>query len=486
MASGKGVSSGGFDERLAAVRDSALFEGENVVAQEEGDQGQALILTDFRVLVIKVGITATATSHGQILGAFPLGDLSAINVRKGPLGAVIQVCTERKELLAESGPPNNVVVFTGPQRMKKCEAIAALIEGSLGKPCGRIPPKGAPRSVESTKLVQPESVASESVEAAEQGPGELVIEAQADAQASAKTEAESSKRRGGREERSLAEEMFAEMMGGAPDPTPPARPEPGVKKPAKPAADARPSAPEAAAASEPQAPPASQSVPASIIESINDVAEPAIRTEQFEPNPFLPKPIRNRNRAAGKVLVLFGSLAALMLVGMAVTAPLRAPDEAPVVNTNITVVTDNPQVARRHRMVVADYQAKVAAIASQSKRTMSAVSSAVHSGTKGAGSAGLQSDALDKAWQKVSAIPAPPGLAGAKESLTSGLFIGKTAVANLSGGLQTATPPSANETLARISEATMLINKGLASISKMRSDLEKQSSRKKLAAKPAK
>lgn len=59
MASGKGVSSGEFDERLAAARDSALLEGENVVAQEEGDQGQALVLTDLRVIVVKGGITAT-------------------------------------------------------------------------------------------------------------------------------------------------------------------------------------------------------------------------------------------------------------------------------------------------------------------------------------------------------------------------------------------------------------------------------------------
>lgn len=385
--------------------------------------------------------------------------------------------------------------------MKKCEAIAALIEGSIGKPCGRIPPKSAPRA---SRTVAPpaeaEPVAGELAQGNAQAATEPVVEAQAKAESDgaekvetpAADQAEPSKPRGGRQERSLAEEMFAEMMGSGPEPS--ARPEPKAEKPAEPVAEShtpitQPASQAPVGPPQPAptpAPSAERGVPTSIIESINEVTveEPVAASTAFEPNPFLPKPARGRSPVAMRVLVLFSLLAALLLVGMAVTAPLRTP-ETKSVPINVATLTDNPQVIRRHYTAVTEYRSKVAAIANQSKRVISSVSSGVHAGSKGAGAASLQGDALDEAWQKVSDLPAPAGLAGAKENLVSGLFIGKTAVANLSGGLQTAAPPSANETLARMSEATMLINKGLASITKMQTDLEKMSSRKKLAAKPA-
>ena len=118
MTSESGSPQGITDDRLAEERDSMLADGETVIAQEEGDQGQGIVLTNSRVLIIRVGVTATGVANGRVVGDFPLQEITAVHIRRGPLGAVIQLCTARG---APSGPgaPDNVIAFTGQPRVKK-------------------------------------------------------------------------------------------------------------------------------------------------------------------------------------------------------------------------------------------------------------------------------------------------------------------------------------------------------------------------------
>lgn len=131
-------SSGAIDPRIEEARDSVLGESEQVIAQEVGDQGQAIILTDSRILIIKVGIAAAGSIDGRTIGDFPLSEVTAANLRKGPVGAVIHIVTRDRGSRARGAPLDNVVIFTGPERVKRCEAIAATIESCLGRPVGRI------------------------------------------------------------------------------------------------------------------------------------------------------------------------------------------------------------------------------------------------------------------------------------------------------------------------------------------------------------
>ena len=140
MPSDDGALNDPLDERLAEARDALLKDGENIVAQEMGDHGQAVVLTDARVMILKSGLTATGEFNGNRAGVYLLTKIKAVNVRKGPMGAVIQICTEKQEQPAQSGPPDNVIAFGGAQRVKRCLAIAAQIELALGKPLTRTAP----------------------------------------------------------------------------------------------------------------------------------------------------------------------------------------------------------------------------------------------------------------------------------------------------------------------------------------------------------
>ena len=400
MASDTGVPNDKLDERLAAARDGALQEGEKVVAQEEGDQGQAIVLTNSRVLVLKAGITATGTPNGKIVGAFPIAEIAAVNVRKGPLGAVIQICVEGKEPPAPGSAPDNVVVFTGSQRMKKCDSIAARIESALGKPVGRV----------ESHEVEP---------------------------------AISDVAKGGRAPQSLAEEIFAELTQ------------------AQSRAEQRPEQP----AREPE--------PAGMAAVATDTPAAGQEPPALHPNPQLPKPVRAR-RAGDKVLVLLGLLIAALVIGVAAMAPLRVAEQTPTIDVSWSELTRNTKLARRQLDAVAQYEAQLQKALESADRAMAAFESALRSGNKAAVARAVRGNAVDSAWRRLDAVKPPPGLAGAKGQVTSGLFVGKTAIANLSGALQSSAPLISKDVLARIAEARALIRKGLLSIAGMRTQLEKQ------------
>lgn len=143
-----GVPSGGFDKRLTEALDGALMADEEILALEEGDQGQAIALTSSRIIILKMGLAASGEAEGNRVICFALDSVTAINLRKGPLGAVIQVCAENAQSSAQGGTPDNVIIFTGPGRVKKAEAFAATIESVTQKPINRIDPRAAKRADE--------------------------------------------------------------------------------------------------------------------------------------------------------------------------------------------------------------------------------------------------------------------------------------------------------------------------------------------------
>lgn len=159
MTSPNGTSPGDFDERLAEALEGVLIQGEEVIAQEVGDQGQAIALTGSRIIVVKAGLAATGELNGQKSSAFTLDSITAVNLRKGPLGAVIQVCSEDAQSPADGAKPDNVVIFTGPGRVKKAEIFASAVESLAGKPVNRVDPRGGEQHVD--KSIIHESVAPE-------------------------------------------------------------------------------------------------------------------------------------------------------------------------------------------------------------------------------------------------------------------------------------------------------------------------------------
>ncbi len=168
MASTNGTGPAEFDERLAEAIRSVLAEGERVMAHEAGDQGQAIALTDSRIILVKAGLAATGELNGQRIGVYDLQSISSVNLRKGMLGCVIQISADATQNSADGRRPDNVIVFTGPGRTKRAEAFVSAVEESAQIVVSRVEPS-APQKlkvvesapVESTAI--PEEVVAEKI-----------------------------------------------------------------------------------------------------------------------------------------------------------------------------------------------------------------------------------------------------------------------------------------------------------------------------------
>lgn len=166
MASTNGTGPVDFDERLAEAIRSVLVEGERVIAHEAGDQGQAIALTDSRIILVKAGLAATGELNGQRIGVYDLQSVSSVNLRKGLLGCVIQISADDPQNSADGRRPDNVIVFTGPGRTKKAEAFASVLEESSQVVVNRVEPSAPqkPKMVESVPVAA--STTQEPAEAA--------------------------------------------------------------------------------------------------------------------------------------------------------------------------------------------------------------------------------------------------------------------------------------------------------------------------------
>jgi hypothetical protein len=413
------------DPRLAQARDGLLSDGEKVLAEENGDQGQAIFLTDARVLIIKTGVAATGQADGRSVGDFPLSEITAINVRKGPLGAVIQVVAGQRQAAGLGGPPDNVIVFTGDACVKRCDAMAAMIEPVLGKPLGR--------------------VQSEPVEA-QATPAECEPEA-AVAQETSDEQTPKEKKKGGHEPRSLADEMFSELkQSRAPSQTPEAESTP-VQAPEPP--------PEIIAGED---------------EQVQDESEEELEPSELMPNPNLPKPMKHGNNDLSRVLVLLGLLMAAILVCVCITAPLRNQGKTPSVNINVGALTGNPNVIRTQHAALVAYQSKITKLLAPCQGSIAAFRSALRSGNNGAIRSALCESKIKACAQQLSHVEEPAGVVGAKESIISGLTAMESAVGGAAGSLQSSAPINVAAVLSGVQDGQNLMDKGLALIHRVVSD----------------
>ena len=429
MTSANDTPTGDFDERLAQALNAALNDGEQLVAQETGDQGQAIALTEARILVVKAGFAATGELDGHKVTAFDLDKVASVNLRKGPLGAVIQVAAEGGAVPTQSGPPDNVIVFTGPGRVKKAEAFVAQVETLSKTQVNRTDPSAKPAP---PPLELKEAALSEAVENTE----------------ASKPEAPAAPK-GGREPRSLAEEIYSEVVE----------------------AETAKATPAAAAV------PAPDPIVPDDEEEEEEAAEPV---GAYRPNPNLPKPPRKQNRGRNGVLVLLGITGGLLLIGMAIMAPLRMAqtESIEIVKTN----TAGGEAVRVQLNTVAEYRQQVAGLLARANNEAAAMRSAVQTGSRTNARAIGKAGKTDLALEDITKLTAPPGLAEAKENLVSGLMTQKTAIA-AAASVTDFDPMPTRETLARLNEASAKTRKAMAVIAQAEATLQKQAAAAPMAPK---
>ena len=527
MASEKSAQDEALDPRLAEARDSAIIKGEKILAQETGDQGQAIVLTDSRVLVIKAGMTATGTFNGQRVGAYSYDQISNVCVRKGPMGAVIQLRLVDSVLAGSDVPPDNVVIFSGEQRVKKCRAFATKLEAALGKPITKI---GFDQEAQPQAKAQSETAKAE-IETPKAEPE--TVKADVPSEPSTDPKPAPAERRGGREARSLAEEMFAELTESAKPAQPAASASAAETKPKRkprakstsaskavveaaqkadlpkavkaepPIEAAQVESPEQNVVSEPVQAQVSIPEPAPVEQVIDEspqmhepeipqapasvpqdqadtVVEEAVTVPKYGPNPRLPKPSRRNNCGGKRALALLGLLAAALIVGVAVLAPMKsATQNVQLVEINVKDLTDNKSILIQQRNDLVRYREKVTGIISPSNSAAFAISGVLQSHNTGLLKAATKKNPSDSAWRQIIKLKAPAGLAGAKQNLTSGLFIRKVAIEQISGNSAFSSPGRPQLALKQLSESDAIIKKGLASIDNMVASLDERIAAKK-------
>lgn len=422
------------DPRLAEARDSLLSEGERVVAQTEGDQGQAIVLTDSRVLILKAGIAATGQMDGRIVGDFPLAGITAVNVRKGPLGAVIQVVSSDRQPPPAGSPPDNVIVFTGPVHSKNCESIATAIESAIGKSLGRV-------EAHQEQPAEASAAATSEPPVVEETASEVVD------QEKPAVEPVKKKPQGGREPRTLAEEMFADLIAAK------KTPEPVVETPGIPQAD----------------PVISQAEESADYHFVED-QEPV----DFGPNPNLPKPAKRGRGPLDRVLVLLGLLGLAVLVCIGVTRPLRSPAKPPSVEINVNALTKNVDTIRHQQSAAAQYEAAISQILKPCNAEVAALTAAIRSGSVDAARSAKCEEVVVECWEKLRDLEAPPGLAGAKQSMVSGVFEVQAAVTDLAASKRSSSVINTAQVLKSLEEGRNSIDKALSLIQRIRADLKQQ------------
>lgn len=446
MASTHDTSHGDFDERLAEALTSTLMLGEEAVAQEVGDQGQAIVLTDSRILLLKAGLAATGELNGCKTSAFGLKDVVEVNLRKGPLGAVIQIVAQEPEAAAEGGRPDNVIVFTGPGRVRKAEAFVATIESAAGKTVNRSEPQARPDSGSETDVhSEPASKRPDIVEAAQE-----------------KREMETPK--AGRVKKSLAEEIYSEVVqAGATEKAEPESEAPAVEAQAEIKAEPEP-----------------------VVDVFEEEEEEeSVQLGGYNPNPRLPRPTRNRVEGPNRMLVALGVLAALVFVGMAVMAPLQETSNAPV-NLVANGGTLDVRRVKLQLAAVSMYRDDVASMLAKADAEAASFASAVRSGNKSSILSCSRLGATDTAWQELSDLATPPGLAEAKQNLIDGLVGRKNAISAAAASADAGSSIDVQGAMSRLERADAQIKNGLSAISAARATLQAQIEKMSASAKGGK
>ncbi len=159
MSSGSATPKEVMNERLAELRNTTLLADEHIVAQQMGDHGQGVVITDSRVMILKAGLTATGSINGQNVTAFKFDEIGVVNLRRGPMGAIVQIVGKQITANPNVRPPENMAIFSGEQKVKKLELLIEKLVSSSGIAVNRVDwiPETVPESVSTNSDIDPET-----------------------------------------------------------------------------------------------------------------------------------------------------------------------------------------------------------------------------------------------------------------------------------------------------------------------------------------
>ena len=208
------------------------------------------------------------------------------------------------------------------------------------------------------------------------------------------------------------------------------------------------------------------------MEEYDDEEEAPEPSVEYRPNPRLPKAALRQRQGPSSILVILGIAGVLVLIGMAIMAPVRqSQNESGVIVDTTGKTRDRLVISQLSE--VSKYRDQVAELIAKADGEAALLRSALRSGNKAAAKSIGEAGKTDLTLNNVNALPAPLGLAEAKGNLTSGLLTQKTAIAAAAAAAQTGSLP-ATETLSRLDEASAQIRKGMDAIAQAQSQLEKQ------------
>lgn len=426
MASDKASAKNFMDERLVIVLNNVLETGENVLIQIMADQGQALVITDKRVLVIRAGLKTTGTLNGQKVVSFNRSDIKSIKIRRGPLGAIAQIVSSSSESssLGEP-PPDNIIIFNGEIRAKKCESFGQEMQ-KLGINVEYIGMNPKPVSSEKTEIIH--VVESQAIEerVKKDAPEQKAIHVDQEANESIEALEETQPpvidkpQRAKKEFKSLADEMFEDMASEKPfTPKEVIIPE---------AADNSKSEQSEYIIEKPKIEEVSTSIIDEIEKIVVTIAEEnkVAAAEAYKPNPRLPKPASKTAKKFGKSMVVLIVLGLMAFAGMAIIK--SAPTIKNVKQIDVSKIAQNETQMQEQLDGILEYKKQIQLILSKTAQARASVN------TNNESYMIKSEDVLDDAVTQIQNMQTPLGLVDVREQLKSAFFEYKSLAVQLSNG----------------------------------------------------
>lgn len=427
MASERASAKNFMDERLVIALNNALETGENVLIQIMADQGQALAITDNRILVIRAGLKTTGALNGQKVVSFKRSDIKSIKIRRGPLGALAQIISSGSDSVSVGEPPpDNVIIFNGEIRAKKCESFGQELQklGINVEYIGMNPKSiSSPEKNEMIHVVEGEPK-EETVEKENTVAQEIHIEQVTNDTVEAVEETLppviDKPQRIKKEFKSLADEMFEDMASEKPFiPEEVIIPE---------VADISNSEQIESIVEEHEA----EEVFTSIINEIEDIASaiPQERkmedVEAYKPNPRLPKPASKTAKKLGKSMAVLIVLGLMAFAGMAIIK--SAPKIKNIKQIDVSKIAQNATQMQEQLDGILEYKKQVQLIISKTAQARASVN------TNNESAMIKSEDVLHDAITQIEDMQTPLGLVDVREQLKSAFFEYKSLAVQLSNG----------------------------------------------------
>lgn len=496
-------------EQLAELRNSTLTADENIVAQQMGDTGQAVVLTDSRIMILKAGLSATGSIDGRNVTALTFEEVGAVNLRQGPMGAVIQIVGKVKNPDSGVRPPENMAIFSGEMKIRKLEALADKFTSISKLPTNRIgwspdpsvetypladqaqelePVKSSktrkPRASRKTAVVEDVptdaeipaiseilSITDKLVQVQERSVDEIEFDLSGigmyEQPVVVKDDVKETKK--GRKKKSLAEEIYGEFLESEPEPVAVAQ----ISEPAPVIAESVPVEPVQTVEKliyKPEIEPIpaiQEEAPVVEPEVVFDLVEEDLVSDKeiYRPNPKLAMYRPKKKRMSMAVALIFTVLILMVLAGVAVLnrnilIDLSSGSSSQMTSSGRKTHSRNRYDVVRYRETIASL---VAASDSDSYRLEKALTSRNVSGIRNT----ISTSSHDKLLRKLHGMQPPKGLQTAQTQLESGVRERKVVATSLSNALSGADTVDAAKTLARLQSADNKVRRALDRVNYM-------------------